>query len=394
MTAPRTQTLRAPRILVVAGEASGDAHAAAALAALRTEVPDLEAFGVGGDALIEAGLTPIAHARELAVVGLSEVLPRLPRILGILRALGAAARQRRPDLAILVDSPDFNLRVAKRLARLGVPVLYYIAPQVWAWRRGRLRTLRERVARLAVVFPFERAFFCDAGIATELVGHPLLDEGSAWPTKDEARTRLGLSAPEGHPKVVAVLPGSRRSEVVRHTAIMTLGARAFAGADGALLLPVASTMSREDVGRFIPRDAGPVRLLEGQSRLALAAADCAVVASGTATLEAALSGTPSVVGYKVSWLTYTLARWLVRTPFVAMPNLLAGREVFPELLQGSLTPARVAEALGDVSARSSQIVDSLDEVRAALGGPGAARRVASIAISLLRPDAVEKTPQA
>jgi lipid-A-disaccharide synthase len=137
-----------------------------------------------------------------------------------------------------------------------------------------------------------------------------------------------------------------------------------------------------------------VRLLEGQSRIALAAADCAIVASGTATLEAALAGTPSVVGYKVSWLTYTLARWLVRTPFVAMPNLLAGREVFPELLQGSLTPARVAKALGDVSARSSQIVDSLDEVRAALGGPGAARRVASIAISLLRPDPVEKTPQA
>jgi lipid-A-disaccharide synthase len=370
--------LGGPALLIVAGEASSDHHAADVLHALRAECSDVAAFGVGGPALRAAGLDLVADARELAVVGLAEVLPRVPRILGILRDLTRAARARRPALALLVDSPDFNLRLARRLRRLGIPVLYYVAPQAWAWRRRRVRLLRRVVAKLAVVFPFEESFFGDAGIPTEFVGHPLLD--APVPSRAQARASLGLR--DG--RVLAVLPGSRQSEVRRHLCPMVAGARRFAGPGGALLLPVASTLDEGFVRSALPPGAPDVRLLRGQSRLALAAADLAVVASGTATVEAALAGTPSVVGYRLSWLTWALARLLVRTPFVAMPNLLAGREIFPELLQGRLTAAAVAEALGKVAGREAEIRDALTVVRTRLGGGGAAARVAKMAREMLQ----------
>lgn len=374
----------APEVLVVAGEASGDAHAAAVIHALRESYPRLRCYGVGGDALIGEGLEVLAHARELSVVGLSEVLPRIPHILGILRNLARTTRARRPALAILVDSPDFNLRVAKKLRGLGVPILYYIAPQAWAWRRRRVHLLRRLVAQLAVVFPFEEPFFGGFGVPTHFVGHPLCD-GAHFPSKAEARAALGLGDAPG--PIVAVLPGSRTSEVKRHLRPMVEGAARHAP-NGTLLLPVASTLSRARIEAALG-DAlrARVRLLDGQSRAALAAADCAIVASGTATLEAALAGTPSVVGYRVSWLTWQIARWLVRTPFVAMPNLLAGRALYPELLQGALTPEAIARALQDVSARADEIREGLRAVREGLGGPGASRRVADLARALLPPGA-------
>jgi lipid-A-disaccharide synthase len=364
-------------VLVVAGEASGDSHAAAVIRALRALRPEARCFGIGGNALRAAGLEPVADARDLAVMGLAEVVPRLPRILGIFGRLLRAARARRPALALLVDAPDFNLRIARRLRRLGIPILYYIAPQVWAWRRGRLRLMRRVVDRLAVVFPFEQAFFTEAGIAAAFVGHPLLD-GAAFPSRAEARRILGV----GHDgPVLAVLPGSRRTELRRHLAPMVEGARRHLGGRGEILLPVASTLDEAQVRAALA--SSDVRVLPGQSRIALAAADRAVVASGTATVEAALAGTPAVVGYRVSPLTWFLARLLVRTPFVAMPNLLARRALFPELLQGALRAPRIAEALDDVAARAEEIRAGLAEVRASLGGPGAADRVARMAVDLI-----------
>lgn len=370
--------MSSPSVLVVAGEASGDAHAAAVVRALRRLRPEARVFGIGGRALREAGLEVLFDARELAVVGVAEVLPRLPRIWKILRRLVLAARQRRPAAAILVDAPDFNLRVAARLARQGVPVLYYIAPQAWAWRRGRVRLLRRVVRRLAVVFPFELPFFGEAGIDTAFVGHPLVD-GIAWPSRAEARAALSV----GEGPVVAVLPGSRPSEVRRHLAPMVAGARAHVGPTGTLLCPVASTLDARHLAEALPPGAPDLRLVEGDSRWVLAAADRAVVASGTATLEAALAGTPAVVGYRLHPLTYVLARMLVRTPFIAMPNLLAGRAILPELVQGRLTAQGVARALDDVAAREDEIRAALREVRASLGGAGAAERVAALAAELI-----------
>ena len=372
----------APTILVVAGEASGDAHGAAVLRALRGRHPTLRAFGIGGSALRAEGLELLADSRELSVVGILEVLPKIPHILRLFRWLRAAAAERRPAMALLIDSPDFNLRVARKLKPLGIPVLYYVAPQAWAWRRGRVHTLRRLVSRLAVVFPFEERFFGDAGIPTSFVGHPLCDALS-WPSQAEAREVLSLHEAASRGPIVAVLPGSRHSELRRHLVPMVQGARAFAGSHGTLLLPVASTIAPESILAALPRGEPAVRLLPGASRVALAAADCAVVASGTATMEAALARVPAVVGYRLSPLTYWLARWLVRTPYVAMPNLLAGRGVYPELLQGALTPTRIAAELASVSGRADEIRTALDGVRAALGGPGAAERVAALATELL-----------
>jgi lipid-A-disaccharide synthase len=349
--------------------------------------PELRPFGIGGQALEAAGLDRVADARELAVVGLSEVLPRLPRILGVFRRLLRAARERRPALALLVDSPDFNLRVARRLCRLGIPVLYYIAPQAWAWRRRRVRLLRRLVRHLAVVFPFEEPFFGEAGITTTFVGHPLLD-AVAWPTREEARHALGIDAGP----VVAVLPGSRYGEVRHHLRVMIEGARRHLGGKGTILLPVASTLDEARLRALVPPGIPEVRLLAGQSRRALAAADRAVVASGTATVEAALAGTPAVVGYRVNPLSYLLARLLVRTPFIAMPNLLAGRELMPELIQGKLRPETLSSALESLAARDAEIRAGLAEIRTRLGGPGAAERVARLALTILAERTAQEDP--
>jgi lipid-A-disaccharide synthase len=374
-------------LLVIAGEASGDAHAASVIRTLASLRPEIRPFGIGGQALRAAGLDRIADARELAVVGLSEVIPRLPRIFAIFRRLLRTVRERRPALALLVDSPDFNLRVARRLRALGIPVLYYIAPQAWAWRKRRVRLLRRLVRQLAVVFPFEEPFFGNAGIPTTFVGHPLLD-GVDWPSQDEARRILGIAkAP-----VVAVLPGSRPGEIRRHLRVMVEGARRHLSGKGLILLPVASTLDEARLRDLIPPGVPDVRLLSGQSRLALAAADRAVVASGTATVEAALAGTPAVVGYRVNPLSYLLARLLVRTPFVAMPNLLAGRALIPELIQGRLRAQAIAAALEGLVARNAEVRAGLAEVRARLGHPGAAMRVAHLALSILAESAGAEDP--
>ena len=385
---------------MVAGEASGDLHGARLLAELRRLVPGLRAFGLGGAELRAAGLDAVADSSEVAVVGVVEVLKVLPRVRQVFAALLAEADRRRPRAAVLIDFPDFNLRLAGRLARRGIPVVYYISPQVWAWRRGRVRTIARRVDEMLVLFPFEVEFYRRAGVRAVHVGHPLVDEVPRLPGAWDREP-----AP-GEPYRLALLPGSRRSEVEA-----LLPAMLAAAARVAAEVPVAVTLIRapgipeellaKHVEGFRRRRGGgagdrggegseargsggggvemPVRVESADRFGAIADSHLALCASGTATLEVGLLGTPMVVLYRLARWSYLLARMLVRLPNFAMVNLVLGREVVPELLQGEAEPERIAaealRLLGDREARA-RVRAGLAELRPRLGEGGASERAA------------------
>jgi lipid-A-disaccharide synthase len=367
-------------ILIVAGEASADLHAARVLEALRRERPGLRAFGVGGPRLRAAGLEVVAPAEEISVMGLVEVLPRLPRILGILRALGRAAEARRPRVALLVDLPDFNLRLATRLKKLGVKVVYYVSPTIWAWRRGRVHKIARVVDRMLCILPFEPAAYQGSGVAASFVGHPFA-ERPLPEAPERYRAQLGLAPGR---TTVAMVPGSRRSELKRLLPPMLEAAELLRAAhpDVQFVLPVAPTLRREELAPFLASHATlDVTLVDGRTDEAVGASDAAMVKSGTATLEAGLMLRPMVVVYKLSWFSYLVGRLLVRITFFSLINLLVGRRVVPELLQGDVSGERMAaevEALlADGPVRRAQL-EGLREVRAALGEPGAPERVAAV----------------
>jgi lipid-A-disaccharide synthase len=379
----------ASRLLVVAGEASGDLHGARLLAELRRLVPGLSAFGMGGGELRAAGLEAVADSSEVAVVGVVEVLKVLPRIRQVFAALLAEVDRRQPSAALLIDFPDFNLRLARQLKRRGIPVIYYISPQVWAWRRGRVRTIARRVDRMLVLFAFEVEFYRRAGVPAVHVGHPLVDEvpqiASAW---DRGEPAAGV-------RRLALLPGSRRGEVDALLPVM-LGAAARLAAD----LPIEVAIIRAPgipqallaghLERFAAARGGAadlsVRVVSENRFAAVADAHLALCASGTATLEVGLLGTPMVVLYKLAAWSYVLAKILVRLPNFALVNLVLGREVVPELLQGEAEPARIAaeafRLLTDAPARQRQRA-GLAEVRPRLGEGGASGRAARQVAALL-----------
>jgi lipid-A-disaccharide synthase len=384
-----------PRLLVIAAEASADAHAAAVIAAVKARRPEVDAFGIAGPALRAEGVEALARTEDLSVMGLTEVLPALPRILGIMRRITAAAAERRPDVALLVDSPDLNLRMARRLKKLGIPVVYFVAPMVWAWRKGRIPFVARFVDRLLVILPFEEAIWREGGVDARYVGHPLLDDVPDVPrgpggAVDRAALRadLGLD-PEA--TTVAVLPGSRRMEVRRCLPRMLDGLREAAAAHEKpvqAVIPVAPTID----AAWLKTAAGDaavhldLHLVPGRAREVLEACDAAVVASGTAALEAALAERPMVVVYRVSWTTWWAGRLLVRTPFVSLPNLLAGRAVVPELLQSGMHPAAIADSLAAIlpgGRGRDAMLDGLAGIRAGLGEAGAAGRVADEVLARL-----------
>ncbi len=383
------------RLMIVAGEASGDSHGAALVRELRRADPGLEVFGCGGPRMREAGVDVVFDSKSVAVVGASEVVSRLPTILRVLAWLQAALEEVRPDAVVLIDFPDFNFRVAAAARAAGVPVFYYISPQIWAWRRGRARFLARTVAGMAVIFPFEAELYRAWGLPARFVGHPIMDGPfGAVPDRTAARIDLGLDAAT---PAIALLPGSRESEVGHHLAPMiaaaSLLAREIPGA--VFLLPVAPTLDRRRLEGALGGSAAPIRLIEGDaerpaSLRVLAAADLAAVKSGTSTVEAALAQVPFVVVYRLSAATYALGRLLVRVPFIAMANLIAGREVAPELVQGAFTPERLAAeivALHRDPARRERIRAGLAEVRGRLGGPGASARAAEMVLELLATEA-------
>lgn len=369
-------SITAPRIFLSAGEPSGDQHAACLVAALLRRFPEATIEGFGGPAMAAAGAAVRFRMEPYTALGFLEVVTRLRPHLRLLDQLQQDFRAGRYDLVVLVDYPGFNLRLAERARQAGVRTLYYIAPQLWAWRAGRARRLARSAQRTAVILPFEPAFFAAHGIPATFVGHPLVERD--WPTRAEARRGLGLDEAE---RVLAVFPGSRRQEVERLWPDFRDAAAQLLQEGACQRVLIAGTPAGDYPGhqRFT--------VLSGDPTRALAAADAAIVKSGTTTLEAALCGTPLVVAYRVHPLSAAIARRVVRVPWVSLVNLVAGRQVVPELLQEQLTAGALVQAvrplLDPSSPEREAQLQGLRDVRARLGEPGAADRVASLAAELL-----------
>ena len=361
---------RRPRsILISAGEPSGDFYAAELVDALKRRWPECRFFGCAGPHLRERGVRPVIRTEDLAVVGIVEVVGHLPRIWRRYRELVAAARAERPDLAILTDSPDFHFRVARRLKALGIPVAYLVAPQVWAWRKGRVKVMRRIIDRLLCIFPFEKEFFENHGVPVAFIGHPLASRVRPTLSREEFFRKHNLPADR---PLIAILPGSRRSEALRHVPELRRAAEILsAGRKLSFLLPASLVCG----AAFFegPLAGSPIRAIEGEAWDAMAYCDVALAASGTVTVEAALLGAPMVTFYRVTPVSWAIGRVLVDVPFYSMVNLIAGKKVVPELMQDEMTGERLAEEAGrlldDADFRGT-MKEELARVAAKLAGEG------------------------
>jgi len=369
-------------LLLSAGEASGDMYAARLAKALQERL-DVRIFGMGGPQMRSAGVEIIADYSEVAVVGITEILKHLPFLLRAMERLVSEAEKRQPPFAILTDFPGFHLRLARKLKPKGIRNVYYICPQFWAWRPWRVNLVRRRFVKALCIFPFEEEFFRDAGVPTEFIGHPLVGAVNAIKDRQHFCEEYGLDAGR---KIVTILPGSRAAELADHLPVLQEACARIHGRVPAQFV-VAAAHSRDVAQLQVQWPAGvKPRVIEGGTYNALAAADAAIVSSGTATVEAALLNTPMVVIYRVSPVTATLAKPLVRTPFFGMVNLIVEKQAVPELVQDDFTPERVAaetlRLLQDPNAREAQR-KSLAEVRKRLGPPGAVDRAADAIVALL-----------
>ncbi|MGH9731093.1 MAG: lipid-A-disaccharide synthase [Candidatus Acidiferrales bacterium] len=369
-------------ILISAGEASGDMYAAQLARALQART-GVHLFGMGGPKMREAGVEIVADASEIAVVGITEVLHRLPAVWRAWRSLEREAVRRKPALAITVDSPGFNFGLARRLKKHGVRIVYFISPQIWAWRPRRMRWIQRRFERVFVIFPFEEEIYRKAGVAVNFVGHPLVDSVRPQMTREQFAARFGLDA---KCPIVALLPGSRPSEIRRSMPIIAEACAALQkNAPVQFVLVVASGLDAHIFDSYARMDLR-ITPATGVVYDALAAADCAVVSSGTATVEAALLGAPMVVVYRLSGLTATIAGRLVRTPLFAMVNLISGRQVVPELIQDKFTVEaleREVRRLLDSPQEREQQKRDLADVRLKLGPGGAIERAAQVIAGML-----------
>ena len=365
------------QVLISAGEASSDMHAARLATALRARV-DANFFGMGGPRMSDAGVELIADYHEVAVVGITEVLHKIPTVIGVQNRLAREAAKRGAALAVLVDSPGTHLGVARRLKKADIPVGYFIGPQVWAWRAGRVRVVKRLVQRMVVIFPFEENIYRAAGVPVDFVGHPLVDTVRATLSRAEFAAQQGLDA--GRP-IVTILPGSRPNEIAQNYARVIAACERIAPAGNVQFVHAAAHgLSADFFARYATAGI-PIKRVENATYNALAAADCAIVASGTATVEAALLGTPLVVVYRVAPVTASILRHMIRTPFIGMVNLIAGRRVAPELIQDDFTAERVAtevRRLLDSPDARAEAKAGLAEVRAKLGPGGAIERAADI----------------
>lgn len=382
-------------MLLSCGEASGELYAAELFRELRALEPNARGFGLGGQRLAQAGAEILVDLREVSVIGLVEVLSKLPALKKAQSTLLAASQERRPDVAVLIDFSGFNLRLASRLKAMGIPVVYYVSPQVWAWRRGRLKSIREHVDRMLVILPFEEAFYRNAGVNATFVGHPLVDLVHSREDRKSFFQRLGLE--EQHP-LVALLPGSRPRELELHLPVIAEAIERMKKRDPELqfVLLKAPTVEERTIQAGLGRVLDSVQVLSESSYDALSHAQAAIVASGTATVEAALCETPMVVVYRVGSLSYRLGKPLVRVPFYAMVNLIAKRAVVPELIQDDMTADRVASEmlrlLEDTGAAETMRRE-LREVKSRLGTGGASRNAAREVLAVARADRESSEPR-
>lgn len=369
-------------LLISAGEASGDMYAARLATALQKRA-DVALFGMGGPQMRAAGVDVITDYSEVSVVGITEIISHLPSLVRAMRRLVSEAERRRPPFAILTDFPGFHLRLARKLRPLGVRNIYYICPQFWAWRPWRVRVVRRRFAQALCIFPFEEVFFGGAGVSTKFIGHPLVGAVQASQSREEFCRQQNLDPAQ---PIVTILPGSRPAEMAQHMPVIREACIRIQQTRPVQFVIAAAAASSVNELRAGWNTALKVHVVEGQTYNALAAADAAIVSSGTATVEAALLDVLMVVVYRVTPLTALLAKPLVRTSYFSMVNLIAERRVVPELIQKDFTPDRVAQEvlglLGNPRARE-ELRAGLAEVRKRLGTPGAVERAADVIATLL-----------
>ncbi|MDH4121464.1 MAG: lipid-A-disaccharide synthase [Deltaproteobacteria bacterium] len=361
------------KLLAIAGEPSGDQHGGALLAGLYSRIPGLQVSGIGGPRMTAQGLSPLHSFQSLQVHGLVEVLRHLPRLYRILWDLERRMDEDRPDALLTIDYPGFNLKLAQAAAKRSIPVIHYSSPQVWAWRSGRIQTIARSVSKLIVLFPFEEDLYRKSGVNAEFVGHPLV--GQEAPPEKVSQLLAGLKGSPSLP-LVALMPGSRASELERHLApllgaVKEMGQRGF---QARWVMPLAPGLNRTRVEEQIRQAGVIVQVLEGGFLPLLKLAQLALVASGTAALQTALAGIPMVVFYKLSPLTYQIARRVVKLPHVSMVNILAGREIVPERLQQAVNPLTLADtflALAQSPTAQAAMKKNLAQVTTVLGKPGA-----------------------
>ncbi len=373
------------KIMIIAGEASGDARAAGLVRAVKRQRPDLRFFGIGGDQLRAEGVETLVDSRVMAVVGLFEVLAHFPTIYGALQLMRRKLREERPDLLILVDYPDFNLRLARTAKELGIKVLYYISPQIWAWRQERVHRIRELVDHMAVVFPFEEPFYRNAHVPVTFVGHPLVEEVGSPFDRSAACREFGLDSTR---KVLGLFPGSRRSEIKRLLPVLLDSAEQLHARhpDLQFILPRASTLQEADFAPHFASRHLPVTVVPGRAYDVMAACDAIVSASGTATLEIALMRIPLAVIYRIAPLSYQIMKRMVKVDHIALCNIVAGARIAPELIQHDATADRIAAEAASLvydEARNAQMREELKSVREKLGAAGGADNVARVVLDLL-----------
>ena len=370
--------------MLVVGEASGDIHGANLIKALRTRDPTLKAYGVAGEQLGQTDFEALFSVSKLTGMGFVELAGNLGNVWRAYRLLRRTLRQRRPNLLILVDFPEFNLRLAKLAKALHIPVLYYVSPQIWAWRRGRVRQIARWVDQMAVVFPFEVSFYESHGVKVVFVGHPLLDAVHVKEDRETVLSRLGLDPAKA---TIALLPGSRHREVSYHLPVMLeASARLSSEREIQFLVVRADTVDAGELRSMVARVNLKMPVIDQARYDVVNASDLVWTASGTATLETALLRKPMIIVYRLSWLTYCLARLLMRVDHIGMINLIAKKRLVPELVQTDLTAQRLIEesrTLLDNQPARSQIIEKLSELREKLGPSGAADRVADLALAMV-----------
>jgi lipid-A-disaccharide synthase len=382
-----TDIAHAKKIMIVAGEASGDLHGGNLVQAMRRIDPSLRFYGIGGKKMQSTGVELIANSSDMAVVGLTEVLSKLGMILKVMAQMKTLLKETSPDLIILIDYPDFNLPLAKAAKKNGVKVFYYISPQVWAWRRGRIGKIKKIVDKMAVILPFEASLYNKAGVDATFVGHPLLDAVKTKYSRKEALHRFGLS--EGI-TTVGILPGSRQSEVVRLLPEMLKAAEIIEKKlkPVQFVLPLADTLDIIFVSHIIERSPVTVRIIRDEVYDVIGCADIVMVASGTATLETALMETPMIVIYKVSAPSYYVGKMVINVDHIGLVNIIAGKTIVPELIQDEASPENIANEVINIltdRVRMNDMKAELSKIRDMLGSPGAAERTARIAYDMINP---------